>query len=332
MDHNLLGGGAAILAAFLWSANSILFAEAGKRIGALSVNAFRVVVAALLLIGTHLFFYGDFLPAASNGQWFWLGVSGIIGLGIADFALFAAFVMIGPRLSLLLLSLVPIYSAIFSYFILGEVLGVWALIGIAVTLAGIITVILEKDNQKKEETGMSEEKASESEKENEQGDTLEDVASAMKVKRMGLLLGTIAALAQGVGLVISKYGMIRMADDPRKPLAPLPATLIRMVVAALFIWVCIIVAGKLPKILKRLRNKRALQLSSAGAFIGSFLGVWMSMVAVIYIYVGIAQTLMSLMPIMIIPMVWFVYGEKTSWRGMLGSILAVLGVAILFLA
>lgn len=312
------------MAALLWSANSILFAEAGKRIGALSVNAFRVVVAALLLIGTHFFFYGDLMPAASNGQWFWLGVSGIIGLGIADFALFAAFVMIGPRLSLLLLSLVPIYSAIFSYLILGEVLGIWALIGIAVTLAGIITVILEKENQKKEESGMGEEKASKSERDNEQGET--------KVKRIGLLLGTIAALAQGVGLVISKYGMIRMADDPGKPLAPLPATLIRMVVAALFIWLCIAVSGKLPKILRKLRNKRALQLSSAGAFIGSFLGVWMSMVAVIYIYVGIAQTLMSLMPIMIIPMVWIVYGEKTSWRGMVGTILAVVGVAILFLA
>jgi drug/metabolite transporter (DMT)-like permease len=299
------------MAAFLWSANAILFAEAGKRIGALSVNAFRVIVAALFLIATHLIFYGAFLPAASKAQWFWLGISGIIGLGIADFALFAAFVMIGPRLSLLLLSLVPVYSAIFSYLILGEVLGAWALIGIAVTLAGIIIVILEKEDQKQDE---------------------EEKKGEKRLKRIGLLLGTIAALAQGVGLVFSKFGMIRMAVDPAKPLAPLPATLIRMVVAALFIWLCIALAGKLPWILGKLRDKRALQLSSAGAFIGSFLGVWMSMVAVTYIYVGIAQTLMSLMPIMIIPMVWIAYGERTSWRGMLGAFVAVAGAAILFLA
>jgi drug/metabolite transporter (DMT)-like permease len=46
---------------------------------------------------------------------------------------------------------------------------------------------------------------------------------------------------------------------------------------------------------------------------------------------GIAQTLMSLMPIFIIPVIWIIYREKTSWRGIAGALVAIIGVAILFL-
>jgi len=59
--------------------------------------------------------------------------------------------------------------------------------------------------------------------------------------------------------------------------------------------------------------------------------VTLSMVAVTYTNAGIAQTLMSLMPVLIIPVVWILYKQRTSWRGILGAAMAVVGVAILFL-
>jgi drug/metabolite transporter (DMT)-like permease len=147
----------------------------------------------------------------------------------------------------------------------------------------------------------------------------------------GLVLGVVAAVGQGVGLVISKYGMVTVANNPDDPLDPLSATLIRMVVGAMFIWISILVAGRLPRTIKSLRNKQALKLTSAGAFVGPFLGVWLSMVAVMYTEAGIAMTLMSLMPIFIIPTVFLLYREKTSFRGMVGAFIAVAGVAIIFL-
>jgi drug/metabolite transporter (DMT)-like permease len=55
------------------------------------------------------------------------------------------------------------------------------------------------------------------------------------------------------------------------------------------------------------------------------------MVAATYAEVGIAQTLLSLMPVMIIPVVWILYRQRTSWRGILGALIAVIGVAVLFL-
>jgi len=57
----------------------------------------------------------------------------------------------------------------------------------------------------------------------------------------------------------------------------------------------------------------------------------LSMVALANAETGIAQTLMSLMPVIIIPVVWIVYRERTNWRGIVGALVAVVGVTILFL-
>ncbi len=321
MNDYLLGGSAAIATAILWSGNSILFAAAGKRIGALSVNAYRIVVAALLLGLAHILLFGTVAPHANGEQWFWLGVSGIIGLGIGDFALFTAFVVLGPRRSLLMMSLAPVCSAVFGYLILGEILEFWAIVGITVTLAGIIIVILEKEETA--DTGVL-----------VKIESLNSFLTSIKKNQRtyGVLLGAIGGAGQGIGLVLSKYGMFNVADDPSVPLPSLSATLIRIFIGAIFIWICVAVIKRYRQVVRKSFSDRiALLFSSGGAFIGPFLGVWLSMVSVTYIHVGIAQTLMSLMPVIIIPMVWIIYGEKTSWRGIFGASVAVLGVAILFL-
>jgi drug/metabolite transporter (DMT)-like permease len=307
MANPLIGETAALIAAVLWTVNAILFSAAGKRIGSVGVNAFRILVAVLFLVVTHIIILGTLIPAANSAQWFWLGVSGIVGLGIGDFALFAAYVIIGPKRSLLLMALAPVSSVLAGYVILNETLGPLALLGIGVTLVGIVIVVLEK----KEDAN--------------------DFRIEEGKKTYGFILGVIAAIGQGVGLVISKYGMVTMADNPDDPLDPLSSTLIRMVIGAMFIWICITVMGRLPKTVRSLKDRQALKLTSAGAFVGPFLGVWLSMVAVMYTDVGIAMTLMSLMPVVVIPAVWLTHREKTSAQGIVGAMIAVVGVAIIFL-
>jgi len=68
-----------------------------------------------------------------------------------------------------------------------------------------------------------------------------------------------------------------------------------------------------------------------GAFFGPFLGVSLSLLSVQYIHVGVAQTFMSVIPVLIIPFVIIIHKEKVSLRAVAGAILAVVGVAILFL-
>ncbi len=78
-------------------------------------------------------------------------------------------------------------------------------------------------------------------------------------------------------------------------------------------------------------NSKGIQNTLAAALLGPFLGVTLSMVAVTYTEAGVAQTLLSLMPVMIIPVVWVLYRQRTSWRGIVGAVIAVIGVAMLFL-
>jgi len=54
-------------------------------------------------------------------------------------------------------------------------------------------------------------------------------------------------------------------------------------------------------------------------------------VAVSHTQAGIAATLMAPVPVFILPLVRIVYGEQVSLRAGLGAIIAVGGVALLFL-
>ena len=101
--------------------------------------------------------------------------------------------------------------------------------------------------------------------------------------------------------------------------------------AGVFVWTCALFAGKLPTLRQAVKDKQGMKYTAAGALVGPFVGMTLSMVAVANTQPGIAQTLMSLMPIFIIPVIWIIYRERTSWRGILGALVAVIGVAILFL-
>ncbi|TET65890.1 DMT family transporter [Candidatus Bathyarchaeota archaeon] len=304
MDWALIGQIAALITSCLWTFNSVFFTEAGRRIGSLSVNAYRIVIAVGLLCVAHIILLGNLFPAASNEQWFWIGMSGIVGLGIGDFGLFAALVIIGPRRSVLMMALAPIFASIGAFLMLGEIISPQAIIGIAITLVGIIWVMLKREEQ------------------------LMETPSSKRLKTWGVFLALVGAIGQGIGLVFAKKGIFL---EPSMVLNPLSASLIRMIWGALFVWVSALIAGKLPELHKALNNREGIKYTAAGAFIGPFMGVTLSMVAVAYTQAGIAQTLMSLMPVFIIPVVWVLYGKRTSWHGIVGAVIAVIGVAILFL-
>jgi drug/metabolite transporter (DMT)-like permease len=307
MTSHLIGETAAVCTAALWTTCSILFAAAGRRIGALSVNAYRIAMAVALLGAAHVILHGSILPSANSAQWFYLGLSGVAGLALGDFGYFGALVFLGPRRGVLLMAMSPIFAAVSAYFVLGEVLAPWDMIGIAVTLCGVTWVVIEKEEHSNESPVPP------------------------KQKLYGILSGIGGAIGQGLGLVISKYGMLVAGGDPSQPLNPLSATLLRMIVAAAFVWIAVTVSGRLPLVIGARKDSAAIKRTFAGAVTGPFAGVWLSMVAVTYAVAGVAATLMSLMPVIVIPILWILYRQRTSPRGIIGAAIAVAGVAILFL-
>jgi drug/metabolite transporter (DMT)-like permease len=78
-------------------------------------------------------------------------------------------------------------------------------------------------------------------------------------------------------------------------------------------------------------DHKSLWLTIAGGVLGPFFGITFSLIAVKNTDVGVASTLMATVPILMLPLVHFVYKEKISTRAILGSVLSVAGIAILFL-
>jgi len=209
LDPNIVGEAAALATSCLWTITSLFFTSAGKRIGSLSVNAYRTLIAVGFLTVAHLIVLGTIVPLANSAQWFWMGASGIVGLVIGDGGLFAAYVTIGPRRAVLVMALAPIFAILGAYLMLGEVIAQLALVGIAVTLTGVIVVILEAE----EHSG--------------------EIVVSKNLRAYGLLFALIGAAGQGIGLVLSKKGIDLVSGTT---LNPLSATLMRLILAASSIW------------------------------------------------------------------------------------------------
>jgi len=138
-----------------------------------------------------------------------------------------------------------------------------------------------------------------------------------------LLLAFGGAAGQGVGLVLSKYGM---GDYDA-----FAATQIRVLTGVAGFILVISIYGGWSRVREALQNKPALKRLSLGAFFGPFLGVSFSLIAVKYTTSGIASTIMSIVPVLIILPSVLIMKEKVTWREIAGALVAVGGVSLFFI-
>ncbi|MEI7674072.1 MAG: EamA family transporter, partial [Deltaproteobacteria bacterium] len=86
---------------------------------------------------------------------------------------------------------------------------------------------------------------------------------------------------------------------------------------------------KMPGAIFR-EDKRGFYLVAAGSILGPFLGISASLIAIEHTSVGIAATIMATVPILMLPLVRYLYRERLSWKAIAGACVAVAGVALLF--
>jgi drug/metabolite transporter (DMT)-like permease len=299
---NFYGEIAALLTAVCWSFNSVVFTWAGKRVGAVTVNSLRLWIASPALVLLHWLLFGTPFPfAIEPRRLFYLVVSGLIGFVVGDTMLFESFLLIGPRLAMLLVLLTPVFSAILAWVLLGEALLPLEIVSILVTIAGIAWVVAEKTTPANAFT------------------------SAQPPKyRLGILLAIGGALGQAVGLMFSRLGLAG-------GFSAISATHVRVSAAALALVVLSIGQRKLQTHWARMKDKKALLEISAGALTGPVLGVYLSLVAIAHTHIGVASTLMSLTPVFLLPVSYLLFKEKITSRAIMGTIVALLGVILFFL-
>lgn len=223
----------------------------------------------------------------------------MIGLALGDAFFFKALISVGPRLGSLLLSLAPIFGSIIAWVFFGETLTAWQIIGIAVALAGIGWVVMSHEEPANTPHGHT---------------------------RRGVIFGVLAGLGQALGLVLSKQGL-------SGNFSPFQANAIRLVAATIFVWGWAAIQGQASATITSVRQQpKVLKLLMLGAFVGPVLGVTASLLAVQNAPVGVASTLTALPPVIVLPISYFVLKEKVGWQAIAGTVLAIIGVAILFLA
>jgi len=80
-----------------------------------------------------------------------------------------------------------------------------------------------------------------------------------------------------------------------------------------------------------MRHRSGMGLAMLGSAMGPFIGVTLSLVAVRNAQTGVAATIMAISPIILIPASAVIHKERITWRAVGGAVLAIGGVAMLFL-
>jgi drug/metabolite transporter (DMT)-like permease len=294
----------ALLAAFgtavFWAFSAIFFEDASKKVGALAVNFWKVTFAFVFLAISGTIVRGVPFPYdAPLRTWLLLGLSGLIGFVISDYFLFNAYILIGSRITVIFQSLTPVFTALFAYIFIAERMQAHRFVGMAVTIAGILIVVLTRSKQSRQNNEAT-------------------------LSAKGLLFAFLSSVFQAGGMVLTKAGL--------GDYSPISGTQIRAFIAIFGFAINALLIGqgahvflKVPKI------REAFSSTIKGSVFGPFLGVALSLFSLQNTQAGATSTLMALTPVVIILPSVFILKQKIHALEVVGAAVAVAGAALFFL-
>lgn len=288
---------AALITALCWTFNSLSFSIAGRIVGSKTVNHVRLWVAFIAMGIINLVTLRYFFPInAPLKSIFFLGLSGLIGFALGDAALFESLVLLGPRLSMTIMATNPIIGAILSFIFLKEVLKPMHIVAIVVTISAVMFVVSEKH-------------------ENENFDK--------KKRPLGIILASLGSLCQATGMLLSKIGL-------STGISVISGNMIRVSSGLLVIIIIAIFQREFITDFKKLKNLKGSLYIFLGAILGPVLGVMLALYAISKTKIGIATTLTSISPILLIPLSALIYKERITIRMVIGTIVTIAGASALF--
>lgn len=127
----------AVSAALFWASAVIMFKKSGEVLSPTALNLFKGVVTLLLLIPTLWFSGTPLFPDRPFGEWLLFGLSGFMGITLADNFFFMALKRLGAGLwavvDCLYLPLIILLSAVF----LDEQIGLKGMVGAVLVIVAI---------------------------------------------------------------------------------------------------------------------------------------------------------------------------------------------------
>ena len=209
------------------------------------------------------------------------------------------------------MTLAPPIAAVAGWLMLGETMSWKYMLAMAVTMAGIAISILSRGEGSK-------------------------VRFSIPFK--GILLGIGAGLGQGVGLVLSKIGMRAYeasipSDAPAVigNMMPFASTMVRAFIGCAGFLAIMMMTRTTSELGAAVRDRKGMKYAVMTTLFGPVIGVSLSLAAVSQTNTGIASTLMSLTPVLIIIPYAVIYHQKITLKEIIGVSVSMAGTAMFFM-
>ncbi len=291
-----LGEILALSAALFWAIGVILFKKSGENMSPLSLNLFKNLIAMALFIPTIPLLGESFNPGQPLSAWIMLGLSGLLGITLADTLFFISLNKLGASLVAVVDTSYTPFLLSMGYIFLGDRIGPIAFLGACLIVAGLIIGSLSKP---------------------EPGRTRKDI-----------LIGTIIGIT---GIFTMVVGIIIIKDILNN--APLIwASGVRLFFGFMgLIPIIFFNRTRRNRFLTNLRQPQTWKIGVPAAISGSFLAMICWVGGLKYTDVSIAGMLNQLSTIFIFVLAILFLKESVSWKRILAIFLSFLGAVLVIL-
>ena len=280
----------ALTTAAIWAIAVILFKKSGETVGPLGLNLFKNTFALLLIPPTMLAFGQALFRPAPLNDYVLLMLSGVLGIGISDTLFFKSLNLLGAARSAIVDCLYSPVIIVLSVFWLGERLTLAQATGALIIVSAVFTIGREK--------GL--------------------VQITRRQLIAGILLGITSMVAMGIGIVMIKPLL------ERSPV--LWAIEIRLVGAAVSLFVILAFYPKRREVVRSIMDARGWKYTIPGAFLGTYIALMFWIGGMKYAPASIASALNQTSNIFIFVLAAIFLKESMTRYKVIGMVLAVIGV------
>lgn len=296
----------AILTTLFFAISGICGQRLAFSFGGLRGNLLRLIVATAVLGLIVLIGFRDSLAWPTFR---WLFLSGLIGFGFGDVALYLAYERLGSRLTMLLnLCLAPVFAALVEWLWLGNSVPLVPLLAMSAILSGVVFAI-------RPTTPVSWRRGS---------------------FRWGIAFGICAGFGQGVGAVISRRAQL-LSEALGIETHGVAEAFQRVVAGLLFASLVVgwrsfsrhrsrmtVIAAIAPPV----KRHRSDWLWLAGAALaGPVIGVSLFQWALVTVErSALVLAIVATTPLVMLPLAWWSERDRPTARSIVGAVIAVSGV------
>jgi drug/metabolite transporter (DMT)-like permease len=303
---------AAAVASLLFAASITCGHRAAKIYGGASANFWRLVIATVVL-GVWSFGFGTGISGAGMNYFF---ISGLLGFGLGDVALYQALPRLGSRLAMLFTQcLAAPFGVLIERYWLGTQLSWTQIICITIILIGVGFALAPHESVKRDPREW----------------------------RIGACFGVLSGLGGALGAVFSRRAFVALAEANQSidgANAAFQRILGGVLVGGIFLafvrwqetqrgprWV-----SDSGRTLKPHHTERGWWWVVANALAGPTIGVSFMQLALRSTPTGIVLAIIAMTPLVVIPLARIFEGERPTVYSLTGSVIAVAGVVGLALA